>query len=203
MALLSPTSGRAGCGWMRRGALAPIAAAFLLWSIAAAAAAESAASKEYQIKAAFLFKFARFVEWPPSSFAQSDSPLCIGILGEDPFGSTLDDMLRGEEVRGRPLITRRSGQVEDLTGCHIVYISSSEAPRIGTILTKLSSEPVLTVSDIDGFADRGGCIRLGVDGNKIRFDINPPVLQQHRLKAVAQLLSLGKVVTTDPAADRR
>jgi hypothetical protein len=154
----------------------------------------AAASKEYQIKAAFLFNFAQFIEWPPNAFTNSEAPLCIGVLGDDPFGKALDETIRGETIRNRRLIIRRSHRVEDLMDCQVVFISKSEKARMADVLSKLNTKETLTVSETDGFARRGGIINFYVEGSKLRFEINPTAAQRRGLKVSSQLLSLGKVV---------
>lgn len=156
--------------------------------------AQPAASKEYQIKAAFLFNFAQFVEWPANAFTNSEAPLCIGVLGDDPFGKALDETIQGETIRNRKLVIRRSHRVEDLMDCQVVFISKSEKGRMADVLSKLNTKETLTVSETEGFARRGGIINFYVEGSKLRFEINPTAAQQRGLKVSSQLLSLGKVV---------
>jgi len=151
-------------------------------------------SREYQIKAAFLFNFAQFVEWPAGAFANPSAPLCIGILGNDPFGPALDQTVQGETIRSRPLVVTRSKQVEDLKDCQLVFISESERDRVGEVLAALDLQSVLTVSDIDRFAERGGVIRFFVQGNRVRFEINPTSARREGLKISSQLLALGRIV---------
>jgi hypothetical protein len=156
--------------------------------------AAAAGSKEYQIKAAFLFNFAQFVEWPSSAFASPNSPFRIGILGEDPFGGVLRDMVRGESVRSRRLTVQQSNNVEDLRGCQLMFVSRSERGRVAEILSALDQEKVLIVSDIEGFARRGGAIYLYLEGGKVRFEINPGSARRRNLKVSSQLLGLGRIV---------
>jgi hypothetical protein len=156
--------------------------------------AAAAGSKEYQIKAAFLFNFAQFVEWPSSAFASPNSPFRIGILGDDPFGGVLRDMVRGESVRSRRLTVQQSNNVEDLRGCQLMFVSRSERGRVAEILSALDQEKVLIVSDIEGFARRGGAIYLYLEGGKVRFEINPGSARRRNLKVSSQLLGLGRIV---------
>jgi len=159
--------------------------------------ASSPVSKEYQIKAAFLFNFAQFVEWPSTAFENADTPICIGILGADPFGSALDETVRGETVRKRKLIVLRSQRLEDLKNCHMIFISKSEESRLQKILEEIQSKSVLTVSETPDFANRGGILNFYLDGNKVRFEINPAVAQRKNLKLSSELLNLGKIVKSD------
>ncbi len=159
--------------------------------------AREAKDKEYRIKAAFLFNFAKFVEWPASAFAQSDTPITIGILGEDPFGTSLDETVRGERVRDRKLAVLRSQKAEDLKDCQLVFVSKSESAHLHDILAVLRSSPTLTVSDVDGFCQLGGVMQFYLDANKVRFRINQAIAQGLGLKLSAQLLSVGKPYAPD------
>lgn len=153
-----------------------------------------AETKEYQIKAAFLLNFAQFVEWPESAFSGTDAPLCIGVLGDDPFGPALEEVLRGESIRNHKLTLRRSNRIEDLANCQMVFVSPSENKRVQEILAKLDSHPVVTVSEIAGFAKQGGMINFYSEQNKVRFEINPVSAVKSGLKISSQLLRLGKIV---------
>jgi len=165
--------------------------------------AQTPVSKEYQVKAAFLFNFAQFVEWPPAAFADAAAPFCIGILGDDPFGTALDQTLQGETIHNRKLIVERSRRVEDLKDCQIIFISKSEKGRVFEILSQLNARPALTVSEVEGFTRRGGGINFYREGNRVRFEINPGAAQREGLKISSQLLSLGKIVESEPAKEER
>lgn len=148
---------------------------------------------EYQIKAAFLFNFARFVEWPAGTFPDADTPLTIGVLGEDPFGAILDRTIEGESVRDRRLVVLRSHDVEDLKRCHLLFVSRSEQARLGVILRELSTSPVLTVSEIEDFTGRGGIVAFYLDRKRVRFAVNPTSARRCGLKLSSQLLRLGRI----------
>ncbi|MES1196077.1 MAG: YfiR family protein, partial [Steroidobacter sp.] len=109
--------------------------------------ATHAATAEYQLEAVFLFNFTQFVEWPADAFAHSDSPLAICVLGEDPFGTSLDDIVRGESVRGHPLMVEHYHNAEDARHCHIVFFSRSETGNVQLALQKLKDTNVLTVGN--------------------------------------------------------
>src|SRR5881394_957037 len=158
-------------------------------------------SKEYEVKAAFLFNFAQFVEWPPAAFADANSPILIGVLGDDPFGPVLDQTVQGETINHRKLIILRSQQAADLRNCHLVFISKSEKSRLTDIFDSLGSASVLTVSETENFARRGGIINFFLDGNKIRFEINADAAQRKGIKISSQLLKLGKVVSAERAKE--
>jgi hypothetical protein len=175
----------------------------LLLLLAPSAVAEERTAREYQIKAAFLLNFVRFVEWPATAFPAPDTALRIGVLGDDPFGSALDDTVRGEMVRNRPLVVQRGRTLEELTGCHLIFVSRSEQAKVPEIIAYYNRQAVLMVSDIEDFANRGGTIDFFLDGKKLRFAINQTSAQQQSLKPSAQLLSLGKIVAPLREEERR
>ena len=164
-----------------------------IWSLNSASAQPS---RQYQVKAAFLYNFAQFTEWPPEAFATKDAPLVIGILGKDPFGPALDDTVRDEFVRGQKLLVERYSTVEEIKTCHILYISQSESNRLDHILQKLEKKPILTVSDITGSAPRGVMIRFINEGGKIRFRINAQAAKEAKLSLSSKLLRLSEIVST-------
>jgi len=151
-------------------------------------------SKEYQLKAAFLFNFAQFVKWPPNSFTSDDAPFCIGILGDDPFGSALEETIRGEAVDNHRLTVVRAQRIEDLKDCQVIFVSRSEEGHVSEILSQIDSRPVLTVSEVESFARDGGDIDFYLSGGKVRFEINPQSAQRCGLKISSQLLTLGKII---------
>jgi hypothetical protein len=159
-----------------------------------AAEAQTDTTREYQIKAAFLYNFVQFVKWPGTTFPSSDSPFHIGILGDDPFGSALDDTIAGESIDGHRLSVMRSPRIEELEGCQVIFVCRSEGNNLDAILSQLKSKPILTVSELEGFAGKGGDIDFYLSGGKVRFEINPQSARQCGLKMSSQLLSLGKIV---------
>ncbi len=169
---------------------------------AAPCAGAEPASKTAQVEAAFLFNFAKFVEWPAAAFPSPEAPIVIGVLGEDPFGTALDELGRGELIRGRPLAVKRSPRLADLLDCQLVFISRSEAAHATDILKTIGAKPILTVGDFDGFGQSGGIIQFYLDGTKLRFLINPTVAQNAELKLSAQLLSVGKLISLESSGKR-
>jgi hypothetical protein len=149
---------------------------------------------EYEVKAAFLYNFARFVEWPVGALHDPASPFVIAILGRDPFGAILDETVAGKTVAGRPIEVRRVPRVDDARDAQIVFISPSERPHTAAILKALERPGVLTVGDTDGFAQRGGAINFTVQARKVRFEINPAAAEQAGLKMSSQLLKLATLV---------
>ena len=169
----------------------------LLAGLTATQASAQTVSREYQIKAVFLFNFIQFVEWPQAAFPSADSPLRIGILGDDPFGQAMEATVQGEAIRNRRLVIERSHRLEDLQDCHVLFLCKSENRRLGEIVAHLEGRPVLTVSESEGFARHGGVIAFYADGKKVRFEINSGTAQQVGLKMSSQLLELGKIVAAE------
>lgn len=147
---------------------------------------------EYQIKAAYLLNFARYVEWPAQRLP-AGAPLRLCVLGRDPFGEALSG-LEGRQVNGHEVNPRVVDGVEMASDCHLVFITDSEERRVGLLLRGLAGRSVLTVSDIDGFAEAGGGIGLVVDERRVRFDINLTSVQREGLRASSQLLRHGRFV---------
>ncbi len=153
-------------------------------------------SHEYPLKAVFLFNFAQFTDWPTNAFAAPDSPVVIGVLGDDPFGAVLDDAVRGETVNGRKFIVERYQRVQDIKTCHILFISQSETQRLEKIVAGLKGKPVLTVSDIDNSAYRGVCVQFLTENNKIRLRINMDSLKDANLVMSSKLLRASEIIST-------
>lgn len=147
-----------------------------------------AAPTAQQVEAVFLFYFSQFVDWPPGSFADQSSPIVIGVLGDDPFDGSLDQAVAGERVNGRPVVVRRLKSLADTTGCHILYISSSEAAQLTQIMSALKGRKVLTVSDLGGFVQSGGMIRFVLIDQHVRLVVNPQAAQAAGLKLSSKLL---------------
>jgi hypothetical protein len=179
-------SGIPKCWWVP---LASVAAA--LWLSPSASA--QATSTEQQVKAGFVLNFARYVEWPERVFAARDAPLVICILGRDNFGAAMT-ALEGRQVQGRPVKLRRGVAIEDMRGCHVVFVSESEDRRLVPTLHSLAGQPILTVSDMEGFIDAGGAIGIVQGEDRLQFEINRSALDQAQLKASSNLLKLARNV---------
>jgi hypothetical protein len=152
-------------------------------------------SHEYPLKAVFLFYFAQFTDWPTNAFDKPDSPLVIGVLGDDPFGAVLDDAVRDETINGRKFIVERYRRVEDINTCHILFISQSETKRLDKIVENLKGKSILTVSEIDGSAYRGVCMRFITENNKIHLEINTDALQAAKLTMSSKLLRVAEIIS--------
>jgi len=156
--------------------------------------AQRASFKEPEVEAAFLFNFAQFVEWPPEAFPSPQSPIVIGVLGDDPFGGVLDDLIKGEVVRNRPLVVERFRRVDDIKTCHILFISRSERRQYARILSALDGRPILTVGETEDFGASGGVIRFMTDQNHIRLRINVGIAKSTGLSISSNLLRPAEVV---------
>ncbi len=177
-----------------RHAVAIVAMLLALVAAAPGRAQAPPAPTEYQVKAIFLFNFSQFVDWPATAFADDRSPLVIGVLGSDPFGTTLDEIVRGETVNGRPLAVRRYESVEQIDACHILFIGRSQDKQLDAVLAALKERNVLTVGDFEGFAQRGGIIRFVTVGNKIRLRVNLAAAQDEKLTISSKLLRPAQIV---------
>jgi len=162
-------------------------------------------SSEYLIKAGFIYNFAKLVEWPTSAFPQPDSPIVIGILGDDPFGATLDRIVTDKKINGRGIAVKRlkwGRDVKDLRDCNILFISSSEKEHLDSVVDAMKWLPILTIGDAPGFARRGGIINFTLEDNKVRFEVNVEAAKHADLTISSRLLTLARIVP-QVAADGR
>jgi hypothetical protein len=150
------------------------------------------APSEYQVKAAFLYNFVKFIDWPATSAAQ-DGPIELCVLGKDPFGGAIDRVIEGKTVNGRPLAIRRIGDIVAARSCHVLFVSASEAGRVGEIINAVHGRNVLTVSEIDRFSERGGIITFLMEGQRVRFRINPKMAAAAGLQISSKLLELAVI----------
>jgi hypothetical protein len=149
---------------------------------------------EREVKATFLFNFAQFVDWPATSFANPAVPFVICVLGVDPFERVLDAVVEGEVVKNRPLSVARFKRIEDVSSCHILFVSASEAPHFAQLIPALHGRAILTVGDADGFTESGGMIRFVVERNRIRLRINLAAAQAAGVTISSQLLRVAEIV---------
>jgi hypothetical protein len=168
-------------------------ASIILFSVGPAAAAQTAISREYEIKAVFLFNFAQFVAWPPEALAGPQAPLVIGVLGDDPFDGYLDDTVRGEKLNNRPFVVQRYHRVEDIDACQVLFIGRTNPDQLVHIMAALKGRSILTVGDTEGFAQDGGIIRFVTKNNRIRFRINVEAAEAAHLVISSKLLRLAEV----------
>jgi len=155
---------------------------------------------EYQVKAAYLFNFAKFVKWPPDTDAARVSSFEICILGKDPFGAALDTTVGGEKIDAEPVAIRRIDQASQSKSCRILFISKSEESHLTGILTEVDGSDTLTVSDIPRFSKRGGMIEFVPEGNRVRFGINLDSAERSRLTVSSELLKVATTVITSTRA---
>lgn len=189
MAILAKARALSAAGsCSRRNALA----AFLLLALIPVRSAKAQINPT-ELKAVFLFNFAQFVEWPAAAFETADSPLVVGVLGADPFGKVLDDVLRNERARNRRLALERYKHLSDIERCHILYVSRSEQAHMDEILEAVRGKPVLTVAETDDFAREGGMIQLITD-RKVRLRINLKAAKAAGLNISAKMLQLAEVI---------
>jgi hypothetical protein len=175
--------------------LAVVLLMIILFSLSSVARAQANTPGEYELKAAFLFNFAKFIDWPSSSFASSKSPFTICVLGEDPFGRALDDNLRGKMIGDQSVAILRSKDKAEARRCQVVFVSSSETGHLAEVLESLRGANLLVVGDTTGFASAGGTIEFTLDQeNHVRFTINTDAADRAGLKFSAKLLALAKIV---------
>src|SRR5215211_7030088 len=167
---------------LRRGSALPVFLACVALGASvhgATATVGTSRANEYRVKAAIVYNIARFIDWPAAAFATGSSPVVVCVVGVDPFGSTLEDTLEGRTVRGRPVMISRSHNL--IPGCHVVFIAYSEQKRIDDIVSQLGTMPILSISEIDRFTDRGGIIGLTTEGDRVQFDINASAADRAKL----------------------
>jgi hypothetical protein len=150
---------------------------------------------EYPAKLAFLFNFAKFIEWPPGSLPSPSAPLVICIVGHDPFSPATENELRTRTVSSHPIEIRTVRTTDTLSVCSMVFVPVTERDHADTILRMLSGSSTLTVGEIEGFAARGGIINLTVEGNRLHFEINQLAAERAGLQISSKLFSLAKIVT--------
>jgi hypothetical protein len=179
----------------------------LCWAPATfAQAPDSSVSSEYLIKAGFIFNFAKFVEWPSNAFAQPDSPIVIGILGTDPFGSIIDKIVQDKKIGMRGFVVKRlkwGTDLKELKECKILFVGASEKAHMDELVQIVKGLPILTVGETPGFAERGGVIRFVLEDNRIRFEVNVVAAQQADLTISSRLLTLARIIQQSAVDPRK
>lgn len=175
--------------WREKSAAAVAAILFL-----ALAQAQTPPASEYQVKAAFLYNFAKFIEWPGEAFASADVPIRICVLGEDPFGRDLEQIVSGKQVGGRPVQAVALRRLAEARTCHILFVSSAEASQLRHVLEATAALSVVVVSERPGAAEQGATINFVLQDDRIRFEINTKAAAAGRLKISSKLLSLASKV---------
>lgn len=156
--------------------------------------ARAQVTDEYQVKAAFIYNFAKFVEWPPHAFKSPMDPIVICVLGQNPFGGALEEVVNGKSVEGRSFVVRQLSGEQAAAGCQILFISSSERKRLRGILGELKASGALTVGETDTFASEGGMINFKIEGGRVRLQVNVDAAEQGKLRISSKLLSLAEIV---------
>ena len=171
--------------------------AFLL-GIGLAAHAQGPAFDEYQVKAAFLYNFAKFVEWPPGTFANANDAFGICIVGQNPFGSTLEDMVQGKKIGDRAFAVRRLRDTQQASKCQILFIGAAESKRTRAALEPLKGANILTVGETDDFTAAGGIIGFRLEGTRVRVQIALETAERTRLRISSKLLGVAEIVNRQP-----
>ena len=195
-----PDSTRGVCGrppaftrGVSRGALRALVALILaLFLMAPAAHAAPATGSEYQVKAAFLYNFLKFVEWPGDGLS-NPGIICLGVLGRDPFEGALDQV-QGKSAKGRKVVVVHFRSIDEVKGCDLLFISASEKGRLPQILKQAHNSRMLTVADQDGFCEAGGMINLISIKNRVGFEVNVGAASRAKLRISSQLLKLARNV---------
>jgi hypothetical protein len=169
------------------------ALALALLGLPTAAARAQEGNREYRIKAACIFKFIRFVDWPARALPETSPNLVVGVFGGTPAETALDT-LAGKSIKGKTLVVRQVTSAREAEGCHVVFISGEEREQAARVVEALQGNSVLTVGESPGFARRGGIINFTTEGNRLRFEINREAAERARLTISSQLLKLAKAV---------
>lgn len=166
--------------WLPAASMAPIARG-------------EAVPNEYALKSVFLYNFIRFIGWPETAFSGRDTPLIIGIVGADPFGSLLQEAVEGETFRGRPIQIEHYRSPREIRPCHLLFAGASEGGRIHEVLAAVAGASTVTVGETEDFVARGGMIALITDRNRVRLVINPETLRAAKLDVSSKLLRVADI----------
>jgi len=146
-----------------------------------------------RVEAAFIYNFTQFVEWPANTFANKDAPFVVAVVGEDPLSGWLEKAMTGKVAGGRPIVVRHISSAEQIDGCQILFVPAAQDAASQAILAKAAGHPFLTVGQTDAFMHEGGAARLFVEDGRMRFQINPDVVDAAKLKASAKLMKLARI----------
>ncbi len=181
---------------LRFSRISVLIAIFVAGSVLLSAAhAEYSKVREYKIKAAFLYNFAKFVEWPDGALKDTGETINLYVLGEDPFGAVLDKGIEGKSVNGRELVIKRFDRADEMNEpCQILFVGSLKDNHLPDLLKNLQDSAVLTVGETDGFTRMGGVVNFVLDGDKVRFEINVDAAEKAGLKIDSKLMGLARIV---------
>ncbi|HXE54607.1 MAG TPA: YfiR family protein [Tepidisphaeraceae bacterium] len=158
----------------------------------AAVLAQADGPKEYEVKAAFIYHFIQFTEWPAGSFANKQSPIVLATVGRDPFGGALEQICAGKSISGRVLVVKHFTSAADVKPCQVLFIAASSDGEMSGALKSAGSEGLLTVGETDRFVASGGIVRFYAENNRVRFEINQEAAERAHLRISAKLLRLAK-----------
>jgi hypothetical protein len=165
---------------------------------AGADAASGGPAREYEIKAAFLYNFTKFIEWPAHSFADAGAPIVIGVLGDSPCTEALQRLVKDRKVNGRAIVVRRIASGQEAQATHLLFVGSEQEAQFAGLQPAIELLPILTVGETPGFPILGGAIEFVPQGDKLRFEINIGVAERAGLKISAQLQKLATVIRRGP-----
>jgi hypothetical protein len=155
---------------------------------------EATEATEREVKAACLYHFFNYVQWPEKAFAGPERPYVLLVVGKDPFGKVLEDTLRGKKVSGRAIEVRRAADIDELPSAHMVFLASSHAGELPRVLQRFDGEPVLLVGDSEGLAQEGAQVNLYFARKKLRFEVNTDAVKRSALVVSSQMLKLARIV---------
>jgi hypothetical protein len=157
------------------------------------AAADDHSAREYEVKAAFIFKFAQFMEWPAGAFTSDTDAIIVATVGDDPFQGSLDRVMAGKTIGSRPMAVVHFSSVDQIQRCHVLFISAANADELPAILSKVAKSPVVTIGEQDDFCASGGVIQFLIEDAKIHFEVNTAAADQSGVKISSRLLKLAKI----------
>ncbi|HLK47049.1 MAG TPA: YfiR family protein [Bryobacteraceae bacterium] len=197
MALLIPGSARSDPLLRHRGSAVRCAVVALCCSVLLAAGRDADEPSEYQVKAAFIYNFVKFVVWPAQTFKSPGDPLMICIVGNDPFNGALEEAVRGKSIDGHPLVVRVAAKIDSTCECQILFVSRAGVKRPQSVAAMFGSG-VLIIGESPGFASKGGVINFKLQDGRVRFEINPEAAEREQLRISSKLLSLAEIVKSAP-----
>jgi len=155
--------------------------------------ADDESVREYQLKAAFIYKFTQFIEWPSSAFSSDDDPIIVAIVGDDPFHGDLDRAAADKKTGNRPMLIKHFADVDHIERCHMLFVAASQADQMPAVLRKISDWAVVTIGDNDSFCRDGGVIRFFIEDQRIHFEINTSAAERAGVKISSRLLQLARI----------
>jgi hypothetical protein len=150
-------------------------------------------SREYGLKAAFIYNFAQFTVWPDSAFSAADAPFIVAVIGTDPFGDALQAVMEGKKIGNHPVLINHLKSDDEIKGCHLLFVPASQQDKYDSIFKAVADLPILTVGETQDILPAGGAIRFLIEDNKIRFEVNLDSAKKAGLKISSKLLSLAKI----------